>query len=266
MKPRQLNDNDRSVLGALGDSSKPLSAYDILDRARSDTLKAPVQVYRALEKLEEKGLVHRIEALNAFVACADHEHPGHRPGFVICRDCRSVREFEDERVAQVADGRGRRGLRRRSRVARSLRPLRRPARRAMRRFEPRPRGSDAGAGAFGARMAHAGRRRRPDPAGRLAAHRRCNTLKFGMNAELTFQDLTLGYDRHPAVHHLDGTVAAGSLTAVVGPNGSGKSTLLKGIVGILKPLGGRIVRSELAATIAYLPQHLGDRPHVPGHA
>ena len=102
MKPRQLNDNDRSVLGALGDSSKPLSAYDILDRARSDTMKAPVQVYRALQKLEEKGLVHRIEALNAFVACADHEHPGHRPGFVICRDCRCVREFEDERVSQVA--------------------------------------------------------------------------------------------------------------------------------------------------------------------
>ena len=54
MKPRQLNDNDRSVLGALGDSSKPLSAYDILDRARSDAMKAPVQVYRALQKLSRR--------------------------------------------------------------------------------------------------------------------------------------------------------------------------------------------------------------------
>ena len=44
-------------------------------------------------------------------------------------------------------------------------------------------------------------------------------------AALQFRDLTLGYDRHPAVHHLNGTVEAGSLTAVVGPNGAGKSTL-----------------------------------------
>jgi zinc/manganese transport system ATP-binding protein len=76
-----------------------------------------------------------------------------------------------------------------------------------------------------------------------------------MQPLLTFQDLTLGYDRHPAVHHLDGVVEAGSLTALVGPNGSGKSTLLKGIVGMLKPLGGRIDRSDIrAGDVAYLPQ------------
>jgi Fur family zinc uptake transcriptional regulator len=105
---RQLSDNDRVVLGTLGRSDRPLSAYDILDR--TEALKAPVQVYRALQKLESRGLVHRIEALNAFVACADeahaHEHDhsqcGHRPGFVICRACGAVREFEDRRIAQVA--------------------------------------------------------------------------------------------------------------------------------------------------------------------
>jgi zinc/manganese transport system ATP-binding protein len=76
-----------------------------------------------------------------------------------------------------------------------------------------------------------------------------------MNPLLSFENLTLGYDKHPAVHHLDGHVAVGSLIAVVGPNGAGKSTLLKGIVGILKPLGGRIVRSgSLSDEIAYLPQ------------
>jgi zinc/manganese transport system ATP-binding protein len=76
-----------------------------------------------------------------------------------------------------------------------------------------------------------------------------------MKPVLEFHDLTLGYDRHPAVHHLDGVVDIGSLTAIVGPNGSGKSTLMKGIVGILRPLGGRIVRDGLRATdIAYLPQ------------
>jgi zinc/manganese transport system ATP-binding protein len=65
-------------------------------------------------------------------------------------------------------------------------------------------------------------------------------------------DLTLGYDGHPAVHHLTGTFAAGSMTAVAGPNGSGKSTLLKGIMGMVTPLGGRIERP--AGPIAYLPQ------------
>jgi len=72
---------------------------------------------------------------------------------------------------------------------------------------------------------------------------------------LQFRDLTLGYDRHPAVHHLNGTVEAGSLTAVVGPNGAGKSTLFKAIVGALKPLAGNIERNGFAAyDIAYLPQ------------
>ncbi len=72
---------------------------------------------------------------------------------------------------------------------------------------------------------------------------------------LVFRDLTLGYDRHPAVHHLNGTVEEGSLTAVVGPNGAGKSTLFKGIVGALKPLAGAIERGGFAVRdIAYLPQ------------
>jgi zinc/manganese transport system ATP-binding protein len=76
-----------------------------------------------------------------------------------------------------------------------------------------------------------------------------------MTAQLQFRDLTLGYDRHPAVHHLTGTVEAGALMAVVGPNGAGKSTLFKGIVGALKPLAGRIDRAGLLARdIAYLPQ------------
>jgi zinc/manganese transport system ATP-binding protein len=70
---------------------------------------------------------------------------------------------------------------------------------------------------------------------------------------LSFLDLTLGYDGHPAVHHLDGAVRRGSLTAVVGANGSGKSTLMKGIVGILRPLGGRIERAA-GTRVAYLPQ------------
>jgi zinc/manganese transport system ATP-binding protein len=76
-----------------------------------------------------------------------------------------------------------------------------------------------------------------------------------MAAQLQFRDVTLGYDRHPAVHHLDGEIAPGALLAVVGPNGAGKSTLFRGIVGILKPLAGSIGLSDLdVRDIAYLPQ------------
>jgi zinc/manganese transport system ATP-binding protein len=76
-----------------------------------------------------------------------------------------------------------------------------------------------------------------------------------MTAQLRFRNLTLGYERHPAVHHLTGSVEAGSLVAVVGPNGAGKSTLFKGIVGALKPLAGGIERGGIdPRDIAYLPQ------------
>jgi len=76
-----------------------------------------------------------------------------------------------------------------------------------------------------------------------------------MAAQVQFRDVTLGYDRHPAVHHLRGDVLSGSLLAVVGPNGAGKSTLFRGIVGILKPLAGSIETCGLdIRDIAYLPQ------------
>lgn len=71
---------------------------------------------------------------------------------------------------------------------------------------------------------------------------------------VTFTGLTLGYDRHPAVHALDGTIAAGSLLALVGPNGAGKSTLLKGIAGEIPALDGAIERDSAEGAIAYLPQ------------
>jgi zinc/manganese transport system ATP-binding protein len=69
---------------------------------------------------------------------------------------------------------------------------------------------------------------------------------------IILHDLTLGYDRHPAVHHLNAVITSGSMTAIIGPNGAGKSTLMKGIVGALSPLDGQITMGQ--ARIAYLPQ------------
>jgi zinc/manganese transport system ATP-binding protein len=70
---------------------------------------------------------------------------------------------------------------------------------------------------------------------------------------LRFDDLTLGYGAHPAVHGLSGSVAHGDLLAIIGPNGSGKSTLLKGIAGSLSPMAGDCVHTD-GCRIAYLPQ------------
>ena len=76
-----------------------------------------------------------------------------------------------------------------------------------------------------------------------------------MSAAIDLHDLTLTYERRPAVHHANGRFAAGSLTAIVGPNGAGKSTLIKAIAGTLKPAVGRVERNQLATRhIGYLPQ------------
>jgi zinc/manganese transport system ATP-binding protein len=79
-------------------------------------------------------------------------------------------------------------------------------------------------------------------------------LQPGVAPALRLSDLTVGYDRHPAVHHLDLDVPAGDLLAVVGPNGAGKSTLLKALAGVIRPMGGHIQRRPADTRIAYLPQ------------
>ena len=72
---------------------------------------------------------------------------------------------------------------------------------------------------------------------------------------ITLENVIVTYRRLPAVHHLSGTFASGSLTAIAGPNGAGKSTLLKAIAGLLAPSEGRVLRGRFTASdIAYLPQ------------
>ncbi|HEB96291.1 MAG TPA: transcriptional repressor [Sedimenticola thiotaurini] len=88
----------RRVLEILCRSRRPLGAYEILDRLQQDTAGArPTTVYRALAFLQEQGLVHRIESLNAFLGCLHPEHP-HLGQFLICRRCGRVQELEDAGV------------------------------------------------------------------------------------------------------------------------------------------------------------------------
>ena len=82
----------RRTLGILLESHEAMGAYDILERLKLEGLgsKPPI-AYRALAFLLDHGFIHRIERLNAFVACS---HPGasHHPAFLICTDCGSVAE------------------------------------------------------------------------------------------------------------------------------------------------------------------------------
>jgi len=74
------------------------------------------------------------------------------------------------------------------------------------------------------------------------------------DAVIALENLTVTYQRHPALHHISGCFEKGSLTAVIGPNGAGKSTLLKSILGLIRINSGRIVTGPQRKRIAYLPQ------------
>lgn len=92
----------KRVLELVWQSHQPMGAYDLLETlAREDDRRpAPPTVYRALDFLQEHGLVHRIASLNAFIGCANPEHT-HQGHFLICRNCRVAFEL-DQALIQPA--------------------------------------------------------------------------------------------------------------------------------------------------------------------
>lgn len=103
-----------NIMEELAASRRPLSAYDLLDRLRPSGVGAPLTVYRALDKLIKAGQVHRIESLNAFVACRSGDHAGHdhaeavpnrqTVAFAICDRCGAVEEFVDPALCDRIGG------------------------------------------------------------------------------------------------------------------------------------------------------------------
>jgi Fur family zinc uptake transcriptional regulator len=100
--------NQALVLDALrADPGRALTAYALLTRLGPAGMRGPQTVYRALDGLLKSGLIHRIESLNAFIACTHahgedgHAHHGHRPAFAVCRSCGAVRELDDPALAAV---------------------------------------------------------------------------------------------------------------------------------------------------------------------
>lgn len=93
-KRRPAHEQDTMIIEALRGMGQPVSAYELIEQLRNKTTLAPQTVYRSLDRLIAEGQAHRLESLNAFVAC---RHPSHRGAvvFAICDDCRSVTEFNE---------------------------------------------------------------------------------------------------------------------------------------------------------------------------
>ena len=106
----KLTRNQSLVYEALRASGKPMGAYALLDALRDAGLRAPPQVYRALDKLIATGRVHKLQTLNAYVVC-DHEHDdGETAIFAICQECDHVQELHngalDTALRSSGDSRG----------------------------------------------------------------------------------------------------------------------------------------------------------------
>ena len=103
----QLTELRRAVLQLILESDGPATAYQLLDRLKASRAgAAPPTVYRALDFLLEQRLIHKVERLNAFIPCAEaaheHDHHGHHAAqFLICRQCGTVAEIEDDAVAKA---------------------------------------------------------------------------------------------------------------------------------------------------------------------
>lgn len=97
----------RKVLEQVWQGHDAVKAYDILDRLSDGHGSAkPPTVYRALQFLQECGLVHRLESLNAFVGCRQ-PGGGHQGQFLICGECGAVCEMEDTEITRLVSSHAR---------------------------------------------------------------------------------------------------------------------------------------------------------------
>src|SRR5258708_26144946 len=89
---RSPDQNEGLAFSGLGKTDKPITAYELLDRLRIKGVSAPPTVYRSLDRLIEEGFAHKLESLNAFVACSPPPHPT-SPRFALCQDIGTPSQF-----------------------------------------------------------------------------------------------------------------------------------------------------------------------------
>ena len=100
-KQEYLSKNQQIVLSIIEKAKGPLKAYSILYNVQKKGIKAPLQVYRALEKLIEIGKIHKIESKNAFIACKNSDcEISKATAFSICESCEMVDEISDTKLSK----------------------------------------------------------------------------------------------------------------------------------------------------------------------
>ena len=100
-KENNLSKNQKIIFDIIHKSSEPLKAYTILFNVQKKGIKAPPQVYRALDKLVEIGKIHKIESKNAFVACRNSDcEISKATAFSICESCEVVDEISDVKLSK----------------------------------------------------------------------------------------------------------------------------------------------------------------------
>ena len=100
-KENNLSKNQQIIFDLINKSSEPLKAYTILFNVQKKGIKAPPQVYRALDKLVEAGKIHKIESRKAFVACKNSNcQISKATAFSICESCEEVSEISDSKLSK----------------------------------------------------------------------------------------------------------------------------------------------------------------------
>ena len=100
-KENNLSKNQQIIFDLIDRSPEPLKAYTILYNVQKKGIKAPPQVYRALDKLVEIGKIHKIESKNAFVACRNSDcEISKATAFSICERCEVVDEISDTKLSK----------------------------------------------------------------------------------------------------------------------------------------------------------------------
>ena len=103
-KENNLSKNHQIVLDIIEKSKEPLKAYSILFNVQKKGIKAPLQVYRALEKLIKMGKIHKVESKNAFVACKNINcEISKATAFSICEICEKVTEIANNKLSIFLD-------------------------------------------------------------------------------------------------------------------------------------------------------------------
>ena len=100
-KQEHLSKNQKIVLDMIEKSNQPMKAYSILFNVKKKGIKAPLQVYRALDKLVEMGKIHKIESRNAFIACQNSScQVAKATAFSICEMCEKVTEISSSSLSK----------------------------------------------------------------------------------------------------------------------------------------------------------------------